>query len=247
MAQSFPKGIAHIASKIDVQGNQRDRRKDDEKKRPHFGRKRFLGASAQKQVVRVKIHGKEQHKHRDNYLQMGRVVHAVGRYRKSTRSCRSKGRCNCFKNRHSAHEQDNKLYHRHHGVDSVENKRRLAHLRHELGYDGPRALRLHHVHILRARQGQERDDEHQHPHAAHPVGEATPHQKGFRHLVDFCTRKDACARGREARRRFKKRVDIACRTRQAKGQRAEQAHHNPRERNDGKAFLCIHMRILRFF
>ncbi len=140
--------------------------------------------------------------------------------------------------RHAEHEQQQHQNDRHDPVDRIQQKRGMPDLRHKLADRRARRFCFHQIHRRTARHRQHRKHEHQHAHAADPVGEAPPDQAGVRQRFDI--RQNARSRRRKTRHRLKKRIrkggDLAG---QHEGKRPEQTHHDPAERHGHEAFLCV--------
>ena len=150
------------------------------------------------------------------------------------------------KERHTAEHQQDDLQQRQTGVDRIQRKRRIAHVRGHLGHRRSRAFRAHQIDGLAARKRQNDQHEYQHTHAADPVGQAAPEQRGMRKRLNVGY--DGRARGGKARNGLEQRVyDRGDLTAEQEGQRARNAEQNPAQRNGDKALARVKPGVFRLF
>ena len=130
-------------------------------------------------------------------------------------------------------------------IDKIEYARIDLHLGDKLADLRPRALcakQMHRGAVVALRD--EYQDKYQYTHAAYPVGEAPPEQRGVRHGGDI--RDDAGSRGGKARHYLKPRIHVVRYIAvDDEGYRAEQRQHYPDQRRQGKALLLIQTVSLR--
>ena len=146
--------------------------------------------------------------------------------------------------RHPARQQQQDLDDGHHQIDAVEDLGGVAHAAHQLARRGAGHLRPQHMHpVAVAPHGQNGHHEHQHAHAAHPVGEAPPEQAAAGQGLHL--REDGGAGGGKAGDGLKNAVhepgDIPG---DIEGQSSEDGHEDPRQSHHCQAVSGIQRRML---
>ena len=234
-------GIDHaIQSEIDRDDS--DSCRNDEQEHPHLRIEGFPDAAQKQQVVTAEIDGKQQHEHRHNGLQVvGIACHTVVPDAETAGSGGAEGSAQGIEHTHPTAEQEDKLNNCQRHVERVQNHGSGAHARHQLAHRGTGAFRLHDVHIPPAGERNERHDENQYAHTAHPVRKTTPDQRGVRQPFHF--RQDGGSRGGKAGHGLKQGVhegwDFPG---QPKRECTHQGEQNPTHCHDDKAFAGVQCR-----
>ena len=140
--------------------------------------KHFPEAAAQQQEVHGEIDGEQQGEDGDDHLQHGVAIGAytgiaVG---EAAGARRGEGVDKRVVQRHAGQLQQGDLGQCHGAVDPVEDLGGLGLLGDQLGKDRARGFRLGEVVRTDAQGGEQSGEQHQHAHAAHPVGECPPEQ-----------------------------------------------------------------------
>ena len=244
VAQSLPQGIEQPA---DVEGDNQDHGADDADKAAKLAVEGLLEPSEKEQVVAGEIHREQQHKGDHHPLDIGRIArHAVVEHPEATRTRRTEGGTQSLKNTQSPAEQEDELDQRESQIDGIQDQSGGLDPGHQLGDRGAGALGLHDVHILPARQGDEGHDEDQHAHAAHPVGEAAPHEHTAGQRLHGG--ENGGTRGGKARNRLEDGVHVVRdRTRDEEGNSPEQRQDDPGQGDDDEALAGIEHGILGLF
>ena len=183
-----------------------------------------------------KVHAEEEHEHGDDHVHSHAVkaADARGVIAEAARARRAHGVYGRVVGRHAGEHQRDELYERHRAVDRIEYARRIAHLGHDLAQAGARAFGAHQMRRAAGHLRNERQREHQHAHAADPVGKAAPEHHAVARRVEVG--QHSRAGGRKAGGRFKQRVGkIGQHAAEHKRHRAEHAQQNPRKRHHSEA------------
>ena len=228
---------AVIAARIEVYRDRHDREEDDTYKAVQlliFERR--LGSAGEDAVINIKVHAEEQLKHRGDDLNIQAVELAEARVarREAAGTGRGKGVAERFIYAHPAAGKQHEHQKRHADVDEVEYLRRLAHARHELADCRSRELRTHDVHRMLPAHRHYRQHEHQHTHAAYPLGQQPPQHAAPAERLNVGQHRSAGRR--EAGHGLKQRIDkIRYVPAQNIRQRAEERHEHPRKAYGKKA------------
>ena len=162
----------------------------------------------QQAEVYEEVGAKQKHKRHDDHL--GHRV-AVGAHRqvavrKAARARRAHGVDDAVKQGHAAGQQRHKQHNGHAGVQQIQHAGGIFHAGQQLGIAGARALCAGQVCGVLGDAGHQRQGEHQHAHAPHPVGEAAPEQDGAGQRLHLGQNGGPC--GGEARYRLKQGVPV---------------------------------------
>ena len=200
---------------------------------------RLSELTEEEEIVGVEVDAEEDHENGDDPLQVGTVAGdgiSLDAEAAGTGSAEAVG--DGLKNGHPAQQQKDDLQHRQAEIDDIQDPGGAADLGHQLAHAGAGGFRLHQVELTAAGHRQHRQQEHQHAHAADPVGEAAPEQARIAHGLHI--RQDGRARGGEAGHRFEHGVgeggDLAG---QDEGYRAEGRQNDPAQGGADTALLQI--------
>ena len=222
---------AVVAAGIEVYRDRHDREEDDADKAVQLLIfERGTGSAGEDAVINIEVHAEEQLEHRGDDLDIQAVELAEARVarREAAGAGRGKGMAERFIYAHPAAGQQHELQKRHSNVDEVEYLRRLAHTRDELADRGARELRAHDVHRVLPAHRHYRKHEHQHAHAAYPLGQEPPQHAAAAERLNVGQHRSAG--GREAGDGLKQSIDkIRYVPAQDIGQRAEERHEHPRK------------------
>ena len=245
-------GVAETLAETGVQGadverDHRDGDADDAEIAEHLGAGKGLPPFfLQNQEVGVEIDAEQDHKDRDDNLNIGGIsCDAVALDAETAGACGGEGGVERVKQRHASEQEEDKFQHGQHDIDAVQNPRTGLDLRDEAADRGTRAFRLHEVHAAAAGHRKQDEQKDQHTHAADPVGKATPHQDAVRHDLDI--RQDAGTGGGKAGYGFKQCVDrIGNRAGEQKRECTGDTQDNPAEGNRDIALFQIKDFVLGF-
>ena len=136
----------------------------------------LLEFAGQNQEISVEIDTEQDHKHRNDILQIRAVVVRDGviPVAEAAGAGRAERNADGIEHRHATDQQQNDLQNGQSEVNRIENQRGIAHMRRNFGDRGTRAFRTHQVNGLAAGQRQHDQHEHQDAHAADPVHQAAP-------------------------------------------------------------------------
>ncbi len=197
---------------------------------------RVAPAAHQHAVEQREVDAEQHHEERDDRVNYGAVkrADAAAVVAEAARARRAHGMDGRVIGRHPRDDERRQLDHGQRAVNQVEDLGRIAHLGYDLAQAGTGAFRPHQVRGASRHLRQQRQGEHQHAHAADPVGEAAPEHHAAGQPVKVAHQRGA--RGGKAGYRLEKGVDIV--GNQAgdhKGQRAKGAEQHPREGHHQKA------------
>ena len=140
---------------------------------------------------------------------------------------------------HAGDTQGNGLCRRQRHIDGIEYLGGAAHTGYQLGLDGAGAFGLHQIACAVAQTGHQGQKQHQHAHAAHPLGLAAPEQDAGRQRLH--SGQNGSAGGGQTRGRFKQGVHIGGDSAgEGIGQSAEYGQHHPAQGHSGIAVTTLH-------
>ena len=236
-----PQRLAEIiVQRHDVGGDQRDAHAHDAQIVPALA---ALGGRAeaadQQQVVEVEVDAEEQHEHRDDPLQIRAVAcDAVGLHAEAAGARGAEGVHDALEQRHAADPQKDDLQKGHAHVDLVQNACSVPCAGHQLAHYGAGHLRAHDVDGAVGDAGHQCHHEHQHAHAAHPVGKAAPEQQAPAHDLHIC--QDRRAGGGEAADGLEEGVDVGGDLPgDVEGQRTQRGDRHPGQRHGDEALSGV--------
>ena len=246
MAQGRAKRFVHGT---DIQRDQKHRGADQAEIQPQLlVPKNAQHISEKQKIITREVHAEEHHENARDGLHVGGIAgYAVISDAEAARSRRSECGTNRVKYRHIENEKQ-KAQSRQHNVHEIKNHRRVSHTRHKLSNvrsGGFRAKKMHREALVFAANGNQRHDKNKHPHAANPMAERAPIQRGTREPFNVCA--NGCPRRGEARNDLKKGIHVRRNIVPDKeGERAEQAHENPGKANANQALLGIKIALCIF-
>ena len=202
---------------------------------PQLGAAQRLAETAQDhQEENVEVDTECQHADGDDPLEIRAVTgNAVGFDAETAGAGSTEGVYHAVIKRHAAGQQEND----HNGGDAkineIENAGGVLGARYQLAYDGAGHLGAQNVHGAVRHLAGDHGDQHQHAHAAYPVGEAAPEQIGAAHR--FHIGENGSTGGGKTADGFEECIHIGGDlTAEHKGQRADGGEQQPADRNDGE-------------
>lgn len=183
----------------DVPGNEGHGAQHDAQIEPQlFPQKGLLDLPQQKQEIDREVHPEEGHKHGADRLKIGGVCrHGAVFDAEAAGARRTEGGTQAVKERHAPRQEEEDAQYREGDIDGVQNGGALPGLGHQLIHTGSGAFGPEQVDaVAPLAHGHHRQQEHQNTHAAQPVGEGTPEEKGPGHILH--TGEDGGSRGGKA-------------------------------------------------
>ena len=205
--QGFFQGIEPVP---DLPGNGQTGSQDDADIGPDFFHgKGFPEATDEEQIIEAEIDPEGNHEQGDDPLLDGGVAGAaVIEDAESPGAGGAEGDAQVMEPVHAGEGQEGNHQKGHAQVDLIQYDGSIPHPGNEFGYIRAGAFRLHQVHLGAAPVGRDQhQDEHQHPHAADPVGETPPEQGGVGQ--GLYVSQDGRTGGGEAGNNFEHRIHIA--------------------------------------
>ena len=239
----MPDGLLQGAVKApEVPYDQRDAAQDNAEVQPQlFILKNAPKLAQHQQIIAAEVDAEKQHEHGGHVLQVGAVAgDGIVFHAEAAGAGGAEGGADCLEEGHFTRQQEQNVQHGQQDVQRIENDRGFAHFWHQLAHTGAGAFRPEQVHgkALAVGAGGHRQQEHQHAHTAHPVGEAAPVEQPLGNGLHL--RQNGGAGGGEAGDGLEKRVDVSGdRAGNAKRQSADQTEHQPADSHADHALRGI--------